>query len=51
MVSGPQRGMVWADDSADDAGLRPLTDRGDRIGFARWYLNWLDEAAATAGRP
>lgn len=44
VVSGPERGAVWADDTAGDGGLKPLTDaRGDRVGFARWYLDWLDK--------
>ncbi|MEV4757113.1 SMI1/KNR4 family protein [Micromonospora sp. NPDC049559] len=46
VVSGPARGQMWADDTADDGGFRPLRDDdGNRLGFARWYRNWLDSAA------
>ncbi len=45
VVSGPARGQMWADDTADDLGYRPLLDEdGGRIGFARWYRRWLDKA-------
>jgi hypothetical protein len=47
VVSGSERGRMWADDRAGDAGFRPvLDDDGSRIGFARWYRRWLDEAEA-----
>jgi hypothetical protein len=47
VVTGPARGQMWADDSADDGGYRPLLDDdGSRIGFARWYRRWLDAAEA-----
>jgi hypothetical protein len=49
-VSGPRRGEMWADDTADDDGFSPLTDpAGNRIGFARWYLDWLDQATVAGG--
>jgi hypothetical protein len=52
VVSGPERGAMWADDTADDGGLKPLTDpRGDRVGFARWYLDWLDKATEQSRQP
>jgi hypothetical protein len=45
VVSGPTRGQMWADDTADDGGFRPLreTDRSP-TGFARWYRGWLEQA-------
>ncbi|MGI5153151.1 SMI1/KNR4 family protein [Plantactinospora sp. CA-294935] len=52
VVSGPERGAMWADDTADDGGFTPLAGpHGERIGFARWYLDWLDEATAKAREP
>lgn len=45
VVSGPSRGEMWADDTADGAGFRPLIDDdGGRMGFARWYRRWLERA-------
>ncbi|MFB9544377.1 SMI1/KNR4 family protein [Micromonospora sagamiensis] len=43
VVSGPARGQMWADDSADGGGFRPLHDAdGTPLGFARWYRRWLE---------
>lgn len=45
VISGPARGQMWANDTADDEGFRPLCDDdGKPLGFARWYRRWLDEA-------
>jgi hypothetical protein len=45
VVSGPTRGQMWADDTADDGGFRPLhDDDGMPLGFTRWYRRWLDTA-------
>ncbi|MFB4285079.1 hypothetical protein ACBJ59_58125 [Nonomuraea sp. MTCD27] len=45
MISGPAQGQMWADDTADGKGFRPLHgDDGNPLGFARWYRRWLDEA-------
>jgi hypothetical protein len=45
VVSGPACGQMWADDSADDGGYRPLLEEdGSRMGFARWYRHWVDQA-------
>lgn len=47
VVTGPARGQMWADDTADDTGVRPLLDDdGAPLGFARWYRRWLDNAEA-----
>lgn len=52
VVSGPARGQMWADDTAGDAGFRPLLDDdGTRMGFARWYRRWLDGAEAHVRQP
>ncbi|RKR86014.1 hypothetical protein BDK92_0233 [Micromonospora pisi] len=51
VVSGPARGQVWADDTAEEGGFRPLLDDdGSRVGFARWYRRWLDVAEAQASQ-
>ena len=51
VVSGPARGQMWADDVADDGGVRPLVDdAGTPLGFARWYRQWLDAAEARVGK-
>jgi hypothetical protein len=45
VVTGPARGQMWADDTAEGGGLRPLRDdNGKPLGFARWYRHWLDTA-------
>jgi len=41
VVTGPERGHVWLDDRASDAGLIPREIRGERATFAHWYLEWL----------
>jgi hypothetical protein len=45
VVNGGQRGFVWADDRADQKGLRPLRDdEGGQVSFSGWYMNWLHES-------
>lgn len=44
VVSGPERGNMWDDPRCDDADLEPMG-----VTFAEWYLNWLEDAARTAG--
>lgn len=45
VVSGPTRGQMWADDTADDGGFRPLREGdGNPTGFSRWYRRWLEQA-------
>ncbi|WP_327645637.1 SMI1/KNR4 family protein [Micromonospora zamorensis] len=45
VISGPARGQMWADDTADGGGFRPLLDDdGTPLDFARWYRRWLNEA-------
>ncbi|MCP9958270.1 SMI1/KNR4 family protein [Streptomyces sudanensis] len=43
VVSGPERGRMWDDTRCDHDDLEPLG-----VTFARWYLDWLDEAYAKA---
>jgi len=45
VVNGPQKGLIWNDGRADDAGIEPLCDpSGRQMTFADWYLDWLDAA-------
>lgn len=52
IISGTHRGTVWSDCRVDDIDLAPLLDdAGTPVSFARWYLDWLEQAEATARRP
>ena len=45
VIKGPQRGFVWNDDRADEAGVYPLRDdQGRQLTFADWYMAWLTNA-------
>ncbi|MFJ8634803.1 SMI1/KNR4 family protein [Streptomyces sp. NPDC093568] len=48
VVSGPQRGQVWLDERPGDGGFSPL----GQVGFANWYLDWVEktEAVVRGGR-
>ncbi|MFD7729694.1 SMI1/KNR4 family protein [Kitasatospora phosalacinea] len=50
VVTGPERGTVWADLRAGDGGLEPLTlpGGGARTSFGEWYLHWLATATREA---
>ena len=51
VVSGPARGQMWADDTADGGGFRPLLDSDrSRMGFGRWYRRWLESAEESLPR-
>ena len=42
IVTGSCAGQIWLDRLTDNEGLRPATDLyGERIGFAKYYCNWL----------
>jgi hypothetical protein len=47
VVTGDERGTLWFDPWCSDSPLAPLGDPG-HVGFAEWYLAWLDEMATTA---
>ncbi|GAA2894405.1 hypothetical protein Acy02nite_55170 [Actinoplanes cyaneus] len=50
VVSGPSRGQMWADDTADEEGFRPLQNPdGSRMTFADWYRTWLCRSERAAG--
>ncbi|MFI9170858.1 SMI1/KNR4 family protein [Streptomyces lincolnensis] len=46
VVSGPQRGQVWIDERAGDGRLSPL----GQLGFADWYLDWVEKTEAVVRR-
>ncbi len=44
VINGPQRGFIWNDDRADEAGISPLLNEyGQQVTFAGWYLTWLTD--------
>lgn len=44
VVNGAERGNVWFDGRGNYSGLFPEEGTGGaRIGFAEWYMKWLDE--------
>jgi hypothetical protein len=54
IVSGPERGKVWFDRRADEAGLFPLRHphhRQEHLDFLTWYERWLDWALGASADP
>jgi hypothetical protein len=50
VIQGEQRGFVWDDNRADNAGIAPvLSKSGEPVTFADWYLGWLDDSSRGAG--
>lgn len=44
VVNGQEYGNIWIDDRADYGGLNPvLSKNGQRVNFAEWYIDWLNE--------
>ena len=42
VIHGEQRGLIWDDHRADNAGIAPtLSESGEPLTFADWYLGWL----------
>ncbi len=42
VVTGEEKGEIWLDRLADGEGFAPALDgRGQRVGFAQHYCNWL----------
>jgi hypothetical protein len=45
VIHGEQRGFVWNDDRADDAGIAPLLEEsGKPVTFSDWYMGWIDDS-------
>jgi hypothetical protein len=50
VIHGPQRGFVWDDLRADNAGISPVLDGSDKpVTFSDWYMGWLDASLRKAG--
>ncbi|MEU9498424.1 SMI1/KNR4 family protein [Streptomyces sp. NPDC048196] len=50
VVSGPERGRIWADARCDGVDMQPLRlgpDDGTPATFRSWYLEWLERAERT----
>jgi hypothetical protein len=43
VVSGDERGNIWADSRSDYRGIFPVMINGERATFESWYMEWLDE--------
>jgi hypothetical protein len=49
VIHGEQRGFVWDDNRADNAGIAPvLSEAGEPVTFADWYMGWLDASLTEA---
>ena len=46
IVSGDRAGELWLDDRASDEGIYPVSP----VRFIDWFLSWLGDAEASAGR-
>lgn len=46
VVSGPQRGQMWLDERSGDGRLSPLGE----VGFAGWYVDWVEKSEAVVRR-
>ncbi|MEU8135841.1 SMI1/KNR4 family protein [Streptodolium elevatio] len=45
VLTGPERGRIWADNRVDEVDLEPLLDAdGEPVTFTWWYLGWLEAA-------
>ncbi|WP_405892689.1 SMI1/KNR4 family protein [Streptomyces sp. NBC_00104] len=51
VLTGPERGGMWRDDRPGDGEFSPLGTPQTPVGFARWYLQWVEGAEAAARRP
>lgn len=43
VLNGEHRGTLWDDSRAADCGITPM-----RVGFAEWYLRWLERCEREA---
>ena len=44
VIMGQESGFIWVDRRVDYEGIVPLvSETGERVTFAQWYMNWLDE--------
>lgn len=51
VVTGPMSGTVWDDYRCENEGIVPLLkEDGSNMSFSDWYINWLNNSLAAAGR-
>ncbi|MDX6258559.1 MAG: hypothetical protein QOH84_247 [Kribbellaceae bacterium] len=52
VITGPARGQMWSDETADGNGYSPLHDLdGAPLDFTHWYRHWLDTVAPRLTTP
>ncbi|MEU6801399.1 SMI1/KNR4 family protein [Streptomyces neyagawaensis] len=51
VLNGPERGALWRDDRSGDGEFTPVGEPRAPVGFAHWYLQWVEGAEITARRP
>jgi len=51
VLTGPEHGAMWRDDRPGGGEFSPLGEPHTPVGFARWYLGWVEGAETTARRP
>lgn len=52
VVTGSERGNVWADLRADYTGIAPhVGDDGRHLGFGDWYMSWLEQCLRDSSVP
>lgn len=50
VVTGAERGNVWADRRTDYSGIAPHVSRdGRHLRFGEWYVSWLEECVRASG--
>lgn len=50
VLSGPERGGMWRDDRPGDGEFGPLGSPQAPVGFADWYLHWVEWSEGVARR-
>jgi len=51
VIYGEQRGFIWDDLRADDAGITPvLKPSGEPVTFSNWYMGWFDDSMRGKGK-
>lgn len=50
VVTGPDRGHMWTDDRPTDLPFAPMGTPEKPVGFADWYLDWLERTETWVAR-
>ncbi|WP_460072797.1 SMI1/KNR4 family protein [Streptomyces sp. YKOK-I1] len=50
VLTGPEHGGMWADDRPGDGEFSPMGTPRTPVGFARWYLHWVESTQVAARR-